>query len=77
MRWLVDDFLSFDYIVETSETPIELDILDRMKNEKNTPMDCAEDEDDEHWNDVYGETNKTLHVDILKSFETTQRGLEF
>ncbi|GBM49137.1 hypothetical protein AVEN_179746-1 [Araneus ventricosus] len=48
---LIDDFLSFDSEAEPSETVTELDILDSVKNKKNTAMNCDEDEDDEDGND--------------------------
>ncbi|GBN13317.1 hypothetical protein AVEN_214701-1 [Araneus ventricosus] len=44
---LIDDFLSLDSEVETSETLTKLDILDSVKNKNNIAMNCDEDEDDE------------------------------
>ncbi|GBO16737.1 hypothetical protein AVEN_62890-1 [Araneus ventricosus] len=42
---LIDDFLSLDSEVETSETLTELDILDSAEKKNNTAMNCDEDED--------------------------------
>ncbi|GBM64134.1 hypothetical protein AVEN_4728-1 [Araneus ventricosus] len=74
---LIDDFLSLDSEAETSETLTELDILERVKNKNNTAMNCDEDEDDEEGNDHDAEINKPSHDEILKSFETIRRGLQF
>ncbi|GBN82609.1 hypothetical protein AVEN_23499-1 [Araneus ventricosus] len=71
---LIDDFLSLDSEAETSETPTELDILDSVKNKNNTAMNCEEDEDG---NDHDAEMNKPSHDEMLKSFETIRRGLQF
>ncbi|GBO39024.1 hypothetical protein AVEN_168415-1 [Araneus ventricosus] len=72
---LIDDFLSLDSEAETSETLTKLDILDSVKNKNNTTMNC--DEDDEDGNDQDAEINKPSYVEMLKSFETIRRGLQF
>ncbi|GBM16648.1 hypothetical protein AVEN_88979-1 [Araneus ventricosus] len=74
---LIDDFLSLDSEAVTSETLTELDILDSAKNKNNTAMNCGEDEDDEDGNDQDGEINKPSNDEMLKSFETIRRGLQF
>ncbi|GBM31698.1 hypothetical protein AVEN_189031-1, partial [Araneus ventricosus] len=74
---LVDDFLSLDSEVETSETLTELNILDSVKNKNNTAKNCDEDEDDEDGNDQDAEINKPSYDELLKSFETIRRGLQF
>ncbi|GBO38809.1 hypothetical protein AVEN_202685-1 [Araneus ventricosus] len=71
---LIDDFLSLDSEAEISETPTELDISDSVKNKNNTAMNCEEDEDG---NDHDAEMNKPSHDEMLKSFETIRRGLQF
>ncbi|GBL67487.1 hypothetical protein AVEN_206269-1 [Araneus ventricosus] len=71
---LIDDFLSLDSEVETSEKPTEFDISDSVKNKNNTAMNCEEDEDG---NDHDAEMNKPSHDEMLKSFETIRRGLQF
>ncbi|GBL73541.1 hypothetical protein AVEN_162480-1 [Araneus ventricosus] len=71
---LIDDFLSLDSEAETSESPTELDILDSVKNKNNTAMNC--DEDDKAGNDQGAEINKPSY-EMLKSFETIRRGLQF
>ncbi|GBN98305.1 hypothetical protein AVEN_154488-1 [Araneus ventricosus] len=71
---LIDDFLSRDYEAETSETLTELDILDSVKNKNNAAMNCDEDEDG---NDHDAEINKPSYNEMLKSFETIRRGLQF
>ncbi|GBM26082.1 hypothetical protein AVEN_12843-1 [Araneus ventricosus] len=40
-------------------------------------MNCDEDEDDEDGNDNDTEINKPSHDEMLKSFETIRRGLQF
>ncbi|GBL62684.1 hypothetical protein AVEN_71048-1 [Araneus ventricosus] len=55
----------------------ELDILDSVKNKNNTAMNCDEDEDDEGGNNHDAEINKPLYDEMLKSFETIRRGLQF
>ncbi|GBO44813.1 hypothetical protein AVEN_18005-1 [Araneus ventricosus] len=67
---LIDDFLSLDSEVETSETLTELDILKNVKNKNDTAMNCDEDEDDEDRNDHDAEINKLSYDEMLKSFET-------
>ncbi|GBM33045.1 Tigger transposable element-derived protein 4 [Araneus ventricosus] len=74
---LIDDFLSLDSEAETSETLTELDILNSVKNKNNTAMNCDEDEDDEDGNDHDAEINKPSYDEMLKSFETIRRGLQF
>ncbi|GBN02487.1 hypothetical protein AVEN_156650-1 [Araneus ventricosus] len=74
---LIDDFLSLDSEAETSETVTELDILDSVKNKNNTAMNCNEDEDDEDGNDHDAEISKPSYDEMLKSFETIRRGLQF
>ncbi|GBM74373.1 hypothetical protein AVEN_78650-1 [Araneus ventricosus] len=69
---LIDDFLSLDSEAETSETLTELDILDSMKNKNNTGMNCDED-----GNNHDAEINKPSYDEMLKSFETIGRGLQF
>ncbi|GBN68942.1 hypothetical protein AVEN_203029-1 [Araneus ventricosus] len=73
----IDDFLSRDSEAETSEILTELDILDNVKNKNNTAMNCDEDEDDEDGNDLDAEINKLSYDEMLKSFETFRRGLQF
>ncbi|GBM78014.1 hypothetical protein AVEN_13032-1 [Araneus ventricosus] len=77
MCLLIDDFLSLDSKAETSETRTELDIFDNVKNKNNTAMNCDEDEDDEDGNDHDAEINKPSFDEMLKSFETIRRGLQF
>ncbi|GBO19204.1 hypothetical protein AVEN_250598-1 [Araneus ventricosus] len=55
----------------------ELDILDSVKNKNDTAMNCDEDEDDEGGNDHDAEINKPSYDEMLKSFETIRRGLQF
>ncbi|GBM37772.1 hypothetical protein AVEN_25884-1 [Araneus ventricosus] len=74
---LIDDFLSRDSESEISETLNELDILDSVKNKINTAMNCDEDEDDEDGNDHDAEISKPSYDEMLKSFETISRGLQF
>ncbi|GBN63821.1 hypothetical protein AVEN_112965-1 [Araneus ventricosus] len=71
---LIDDFLSFDSEAETSETLIELPILDSVRNKNNTSMNCDEEEDG---NDHDTEINKPSYDEMLKSFETIRSGLQF
>ncbi|GBN88349.1 hypothetical protein AVEN_259636-1 [Araneus ventricosus] len=71
---LIYGFLSLDSEAETSETLTELDILGSVKNKNNTAMNCDEDEDG---NDHDAETNKPSYDEILKSFETIRRRLQF
>ncbi|GBM33701.1 hypothetical protein AVEN_54829-1 [Araneus ventricosus] len=73
----IDDFLSLDSEAETSETLTELDILDSVKNDNNTAMNCDEGEDDEDGNDRDAEINQSSYDEMLKSFETIRRGLQF
>ncbi|GBM55537.1 hypothetical protein AVEN_16352-1 [Araneus ventricosus] len=56
----IDDFLSLDSEVETSETLTELDILDSVKSKNNTAMNCDEDEDDEDGNYHDAENQQTF-----------------
>ncbi|GBM90302.1 hypothetical protein AVEN_31524-1 [Araneus ventricosus] len=70
---LIADFLSLDSEAETSETLIELDIWDSVKNKNNTAMNCDEDEDDEDGNDHDAENNKPSYDEMLKSFATIRR----
>ncbi|GBM64558.1 hypothetical protein AVEN_232736-1 [Araneus ventricosus] len=70
---LIDDFLSLDSEAETSETLTELDILDSVKNKNDTEMNCNEDDG----NDRDAEINKPSYDEMLKSFETIRRGLQF
>ncbi|GBN69306.1 hypothetical protein AVEN_176639-1 [Araneus ventricosus] len=70
---LIDDFLSLDSEAETSETLTELDILDSVKNKNNTAMNC----DEENGNDHGAEINKPSYDEMLKSFKTIRRGLQF
>ncbi|GBN44604.1 hypothetical protein AVEN_36296-1 [Araneus ventricosus] len=72
---LIDDFLSLDSEAETWKTLIELDILDSVKNENNAAMNCVEDDKD--GNDHGAEINKPSYDEMLKSFETIRRGLQF
>ncbi|GBM06141.1 hypothetical protein AVEN_265197-1 [Araneus ventricosus] len=74
---LIDDFLSLDSEAETSETLTELDIWDSVKNKNNTAMNCDEDEDDGDGNDHDAEHNKPSYDEMLKSFATIRRGLQF
>ncbi|GBN06572.1 hypothetical protein AVEN_13860-1 [Araneus ventricosus] len=74
---LIEDFLSLDSEAETSETLTELDIWDSEKNKNNTAMNCNEDEDDEDGNDHDAENNKPSYDEMLKSFATIRRGLQF
>ncbi|GBM60793.1 hypothetical protein AVEN_125456-1 [Araneus ventricosus] len=74
---LFGDFLSLDSKVEPSETLTELDILDSVKNKNNIAMNCDEDEDDEDGDDHDTEINKPSYDEMLKSFETIRRGLQF
>ncbi|GBN80541.1 hypothetical protein AVEN_27708-1 [Araneus ventricosus] len=74
---LIDDLLSLDSEVETSEILTELDILDSVKNKNNIAMNCDEDEDDEDGNGHDAEINKPSYDEMLKSFETIRRGLQF
>ncbi|GBO25406.1 hypothetical protein AVEN_127036-1 [Araneus ventricosus] len=74
---LNNDFLSLHSEAETSETLTESDILDSVKNKNNTAMNCDENEDDEDGNDHDAEINKTLYDEMLKSFKTIRRGLQF
>ncbi|GBN63368.1 hypothetical protein AVEN_46430-1 [Araneus ventricosus] len=69
---LIDYFLSLDSEAETSETLTELDTLDSVKNKNNTAMNCDED-----GNDHEAEINKPSYDEMLKSFQTIQRGLQF
>ncbi|GBO43238.1 hypothetical protein AVEN_111213-1 [Araneus ventricosus] len=62
---------------ETSEILTESDILDSVKNKNNTAMNCDEDEDDEDGNYHGAEINKPSYDEMLKSFETIRRGLQF
>ncbi|GBN47007.1 hypothetical protein AVEN_242583-1 [Araneus ventricosus] len=57
---LIDDFLSLDSEVETSETLTELDILDSVKNKDNTAMNCDEEEDDEDGDHPDAENQQTF-----------------
>ncbi|GBM97961.1 hypothetical protein AVEN_26919-1, partial [Araneus ventricosus] len=66
---LIDDFLSLDSEAETSETLTELDILDSVKKNNNTAMNC--DEDDVEGNDYDAEINKPSYDEMLKSFDPT------
>lgn len=74
---LIDDYLSLDFEVETSERLSESDILDIEKNKNSTAMNCDEDEDDENGNDHDAEIKKPSYDEMLKSFETIRRGLQF
>ncbi|GBM71582.1 hypothetical protein AVEN_76338-1 [Araneus ventricosus] len=74
---LIDDFLSLDSETETSETLIELNIFVSVKNKNNTAMNCDEDVDDEDGNNHDAEINKPSYDEMLKSFETIRRGLQF
>ncbi|GBN23631.1 hypothetical protein AVEN_179995-1 [Araneus ventricosus] len=74
---LTDDFLSLDSEAEISETLTELDILDSVKNKNNIAMNRVEGEDDEDGNDRDSEINKPSYDEMLKSFETIRRGLQF
>ncbi|GBM01593.1 hypothetical protein AVEN_60013-1 [Araneus ventricosus] len=74
---LIDDFLSLDSEAETSETLTESNILGRVKNKNNTAMNCDKEEDDEDGNDHNAEINKPSYDEMLKSFETMRRGLQF
>ncbi|GBM11891.1 hypothetical protein AVEN_209597-1 [Araneus ventricosus] len=74
---LIDEFLSLDSEAETSGTLTELDILDSEKNKNNTAMNCDEDEDDEDGTDHDAEINKPSYDEMLKSFETIRRRLQF
>ncbi|GBM14588.1 hypothetical protein AVEN_34995-1 [Araneus ventricosus] len=69
--------LILNHEAETSETLLELDILDSVKNKNNTAMNCDEDEEDEDGNDNEAQINKPLYDEILKSFEPIRRGLQF
>ncbi|GBM91204.1 hypothetical protein AVEN_4238-1 [Araneus ventricosus] len=71
---LIDDFLSLDSEAETSETLTELEILDSVKIKNNTAMNCDDDEDT---NDHDAEIKKPSYDEMLKSFETIRRGLQF
>ncbi|GBO01420.1 hypothetical protein AVEN_142306-1 [Araneus ventricosus] len=57
--------------VETSEALTELDTLDSVKNKNNTAMNCDED-----GNDHEAEINRPSYDEMLKSFQTIQRGLQ-
>ncbi|GBM36140.1 hypothetical protein AVEN_107746-1 [Araneus ventricosus] len=74
---LINDFLSLHSEAETSETLTESDILDSVKNKNNMAMNCDEDEDDEDGNYHDAEINKTSYDEMLKSFKTIRRGLQF
>ncbi|GBL99380.1 hypothetical protein AVEN_206792-1 [Araneus ventricosus] len=69
--------LILNHEAETSETLTELDILDSVKNKNNTAINCDEDEEGEDGNDHDVEINKPSYDEMLKSFETIRRGLQF
>ncbi|GBL79909.1 hypothetical protein AVEN_28959-1 [Araneus ventricosus] len=78
IRLCKEDFINnIKGLAETSETITELDILDSVKDKKNSAMNCDEDEDDEDGNDYDAEISKTSHDQMLKSFETIRSGLQF
>ncbi|GBM22836.1 hypothetical protein AVEN_86220-1 [Araneus ventricosus] len=74
---LIDDFLSLDSKAESPETLTELDILDSVKDKNNTAMNCDDDGDAEDGNEHDAEINKPSYDEMLKSFETIRRGLQF
>lgn len=73
---LIEDFLTIDSEVETSETLIELYILDSVKNNNNSAMNCEENEHDEDGKDHGDKINKPSYDEMLKSFETIRRELQ-
>ncbi|GBM91699.1 hypothetical protein AVEN_24874-1 [Araneus ventricosus] len=62
---LINDFLLLDSEAQTSERLTELDILDTVRNENNTAMNCDED-DDEVGNDHDSEINKSSYDENAK-----------